>query len=135
MPRLYVTLALWAASLLMGQMLPIVLLAKVVLAFCAAAAVHALMIRFTTWLYRKNDFPSLLRAIGLNTERAQFVLLVGALALWYLAAAIHDHRSPLNIAAIEIGFALGVWLYLRRAVVRRELAHQFQQRLSPSRRP
>jgi hypothetical protein len=52
------------------------------------------------------------------------------MAAWYLAAAIHDHRTPLNMAAIEAGFALGVWLYLRRVQVRRELAHQLRHRLS-----
>lgn len=133
MPRLYVTLIIWAASLLLSRHLPILLLAQLVLALCTAAIAHALVIRLTTWLSRKNDFPILLRKFGLGTDRAQFAFLVVAMALWYLAAGVHDHRTPLNIAAIEAGFALGVWLYLRRGPVRRELARQVRERIASSR--
>lgn len=132
--RIYVAIALWSSSLLIGRVIPVVLVAEVVLAICLAGLVHALMITFTAWLYRKGDILSILRSLGLRTDRAQFTLLVAAMGAWYLGAAIHDHRTPLNTFVIETAFGIGVWLYVRRAAVGREFARQLRQRLFASRK-
>jgi hypothetical protein len=131
--RLYVTIALWASSLLLARLVPVMLLAEVIVVVCVASLLHALVIAFTTWLYRKGDVRSMLRFLGVRTSRDQFILLVVTMGAWYLAAAIHDRRSPLNILVIEAVYGIGIWLYLRRATLRRELAHQLGQRLGSSR--
>ena len=101
--------------------------------FCVGALLHALVLKFTTWLYRRNDIARAPHWLGIRTEREQFMLLVATMSVWYLVAALRDGRTPLNIVAIECVFGFGVWLYLKRAVVRYGFSRRITERLSPPR--
>ena len=57
------------------------------------------------------------------------MVLVLFMSIWYLLTALHDHRSIMNIAAIELVFGLGVWLYLHRQVVLSEARRAIREKL------
>jgi hypothetical protein len=117
--RTYVTLFGWAAVFVLQACLPMKTIAMMALAFCAGAAVHAVLIRAGMWLFSRKCVR--IDRIGERGARRLYWLGIVAMGSWYLVAAIRDGRTPLNVVAIQAAYVTGVFLYERRDSVRDEV--------------
>lgn len=122
--RAYVALTAWAGLFVLQALLPMKLIAEIVFAFCIGAAMHAALISAGVWLFSRECVR--VDQIGRRGGRRLYWLAVVAVGVWYLVAAIHDGRRPLNVAAIEGAYVAGVFLYERRAAVEGELRRRIR---------
>ena len=124
--KIYVMAALWALGFLLQDSLPMRTIACVTLALCAAAATHALSIRWAVWMFNRNLAPPL--QVGRHGRKRLFLVGVATGGSWYLVASIREGRSPINVIAIEGAYLLGIWIYLHRGNLGSELGGQLVKR-------
>jgi hypothetical protein len=93
-------------------------MAKCVLAFCFAAALHALVLRLAAWMYRRRARRTLKRYVS---DRRLYSVAVMLLACWYLYGSIREGRSLLNVVAVEAAFFVGVWMTMHSRELKDQL--------------
>jgi hypothetical protein len=125
--KIYVMAALWALGFLLEDLLPMRTIAYVTLALCAAAAIHALSIRWAVWMFSRDLAPTL--QVGRNGRKRLFLIGITTVGSWYLVASIREGRSLANVIAIETAYLLGVWIYVHRESLGSELRVQVVRRL------
>lgn len=125
--KIYVMAALWALGFLLQDALPMKTIAYVTLALCAAAAIHAVSIRWAVWMFSRDLVPML--QLGTNGRKRLFLVGTATLGSWYLVASIREGRAPINVIAIEAAYLLGVWIYVHRQGLGSELRGQLVRRL------
>jgi hypothetical protein len=124
--KLYGYLVVSAVSVLLARVLPMALIAEAVLAFCLAAALHAVLFRWYAWMYRTSWRKLLVRYVEDRTVYRAGALL---LAAWFAAGTIHDHGSFARVIAVEAAFFLGMWLTLHPREVKKGLVQGIRDRL------
>jgi hypothetical protein len=107
MGRIYGLVVATSAGILLGEALPMKLIAEAVLGFCFAAALHALLFRIYAWMYHTSLRQFLARWVSDRTVYRGGVLFM---AVYYLLAVVSKHGSVCQALVVEAAFFLGVWI-------------------------
>ena len=126
MGRVYGFVVATSVGVLLGDVLPMQLIAEAALAFCFAAALHALLFRWYAWMYRTSWRKLLVRWVSDRTVYRAGVLLMAG---YYLLGVVHEHASVVRALAVEAAFFLGVWITLHPREVKRGLLESLRERL------
>jgi hypothetical protein len=124
--RLFVLMILWAASVILANVLPVVLIAEMALAFCFAATLHAILLRLFAWMYRTSARSLVARYVD---DKRIYRLALACLGLWYLYGSARDGNSALRTIAIECAFLGGIWLATHVSDVKSQLLLQLRNRV------
>ena len=125
MGRIYGFIVASSIGVLLSETLPIKLIAEAALAFCLAAALHALLFRFYVWMYRSSWQKLLGRWISDHTVYRVSVLLMAG---YYLVAVVHTHGAVVRALVVEAAFFLGVWITLHPREVTKGLLDGLRDR-------
>jgi hypothetical protein len=126
MGKVYGYLVVSAGSILLAESLPMKLIAEAVLAFCFAAAFHAVLFRVYAWMYRTSWREVLGRYVS---DRTVYKCSILVMAGWLAVGVFLDHGSPARVITVEGAFFLGVWITLHPRDVRRGLLAGLRERL------
>jgi hypothetical protein len=126
MGRIYGFVVATAVAVLLGEILPMKLIAEAALAFCFAAALHALLFRWYAWMYRTSWRELLARWVSDHTVYRVGVLLM---ASYYFLGVVHEHGSVVRALVVEVAFFVGVWITLHPREVKRGLVEGLRERL------
>jgi hypothetical protein len=121
LPALYVAAFGWAAATVVGDAIPVGLIACVTLVIGIVIALYALTVAFVIFL-ACGRFGIVRRP---HWRRRAATIAVGASFVWILVGAWHEGRTMFNLVAIAAAELCGVALYVGRrsalAAARRRL--------------
>ena len=124
--KIYGVVVATSVGVLLGRILPMKLIADAALAFCFAAAMHALLFRWYAWMYRTSWRKLLARWVSDRTVYRVGVLLMAG---YYLLGVVHEHGSVMQALVVEAAFFLGVWITLHPQEVKKGLVEGLRERL------